>query len=112
MILGYHQHLELSYLFGALFEDKVRKHKTTLSVPPQDYWCQNNRPGGSLTLDCYRQDQTTLTHFFSGHLRSLTYTDGVMDGLSHPSLYEIRHSENKYHLLTILNNLTNLNNPS
>ncbi|GFQ84310.1 hypothetical protein TNCT_165461 [Trichonephila clavata] len=37
----------------------------------------SNRPGGSLTLSCNEQDQTTFTHFLIGHLRSLTHPDGV-----------------------------------
>ncbi|GFR04535.1 hypothetical protein TNCT_432921 [Trichonephila clavata] len=60
----------------APFQGKVRK-QNRLSLPPQYYWYQSNSPGGSMTLGCNRQDQTTLTRFFSGHPRSLTYTDGA-----------------------------------
>ncbi|GFX30113.1 uncharacterized protein TNCV_2618231 [Trichonephila clavipes] len=31
---------------------------------------------GSLPLQCSRQEQTILTHFRSGHLRTLTFKDG------------------------------------
>ncbi|GFS60444.1 hypothetical protein TNCV_946991 [Trichonephila clavipes] len=34
------------------------------------------RPGGSLSLQCSRQEQTILTRFRSGHLRTLTLKDG------------------------------------
>ncbi|GBN33931.1 hypothetical protein AVEN_223486-1 [Araneus ventricosus] len=31
-----------------------------------------SRPGGCLSIDCSRRDQTTLTRFLSRHIRSLT----------------------------------------
>ncbi|GFY45013.1 hypothetical protein TNIN_228101 [Trichonephila inaurata madagascariensis] len=34
-------------------------------------------PGGSLTLGCKKQDQTTLIHFPNEHLRFLAYIDGA-----------------------------------
>ncbi|GFW07691.1 RNase H domain-containing protein [Trichonephila clavipes] len=46
------------------------------TVPPAHYWYEAKRPGGSLFLQCNRQEQTILTHFRSGHLRTLTFRDG------------------------------------
>ncbi|GBN33832.1 hypothetical protein AVEN_163314-1 [Araneus ventricosus] len=39
------------------------------------HWYQGSRPGGCLSIDCSRRDQTTLTRFLSGHIRSLTFSD-------------------------------------
>ncbi|GBM97980.1 hypothetical protein AVEN_166965-1 [Araneus ventricosus] len=38
-------------------------------------WYQGSRPGGCLSIDCSTRDQTTLTGFLSGHIRSLTFSD-------------------------------------
>ncbi|GFT41168.1 RNase H domain-containing protein [Trichonephila clavipes] len=42
------------------------------TVPPAHHWYEAKRPGGSLSLQCSRQEQTILTRFRSGHLRTLT----------------------------------------
>ncbi|GBM88018.1 hypothetical protein AVEN_224513-1 [Araneus ventricosus] len=44
-------------------------------IPPVRHWYQGSRPGGCLSIDCNRRDQTTLTRFLSGHIRSLTFSD-------------------------------------
>ncbi|GFX83664.1 RNase H domain-containing protein [Trichonephila clavipes] len=46
------------------------------TVPPAHHWYETKRPGGSLSLQCSRQEQTIVTHFRSGHLRTLTFKDG------------------------------------
>ncbi|GBL75585.1 hypothetical protein AVEN_154916-1 [Araneus ventricosus] len=38
------------------------------------HWYQGSRTGGYLSIDCSRRDQTTLTSFLSGHIRSLTFS--------------------------------------
>ncbi|GBN04566.1 hypothetical protein AVEN_257157-1 [Araneus ventricosus] len=38
------------------------------------HWYQGSRPGGCLSIDCSRRDQT-LTRFLSGRIRSLTFSD-------------------------------------
>ncbi|GBM48728.1 hypothetical protein AVEN_193427-1 [Araneus ventricosus] len=43
--------------------------------PPVHHWYQGSRPGGCLSTDCSRRDQTTLTRFLSGHIRCLTFSD-------------------------------------
>ena len=49
----------------------------TLSHCPSCYlWYQGNRPG-ALVVQCSRQEQTVISHFRSGHLRSVTYKDRV-----------------------------------
>ncbi|GBO34723.1 hypothetical protein AVEN_187277-1 [Araneus ventricosus] len=44
-------------------------------IPPVHRWYQGSQPGGCLSIACNRRDQTTLTRFFSGHIRSLTFSD-------------------------------------
>ncbi|GFW15610.1 RNase H domain-containing protein [Trichonephila clavipes] len=46
------------------------------TVPPAHHWYEAKRPGDSLFLQCSRQEQTILTRFRSGHLRTLTFRDG------------------------------------
>ncbi|GFX32122.1 RNase H domain-containing protein [Trichonephila clavipes] len=45
------------------------------TVPPAHHWYKAKRPGGSLSLQCSRQNQTILIHFRSGHLLTLTFKD-------------------------------------
>ncbi|GBN56025.1 hypothetical protein AVEN_32044-1 [Araneus ventricosus] len=52
--------------------DKGRNKTIWLTTPPVHHWYQGSRPGGCLSIDCNRRDQTTLTRFLSGHIRSLT----------------------------------------
>ncbi|GBN12974.1 hypothetical protein AVEN_217680-1, partial [Araneus ventricosus] len=63
----------LTYL--ELFSRAKSRNKTIWLIPPVRHWYQGSRPGGSLSLDCSRRDQTTLTRFLSGHIRSLTFYD-------------------------------------
>ncbi|GFY31213.1 RNase H domain-containing protein [Trichonephila clavipes] len=46
------------------------------TVPPAHHWNETKWRGGSLFLQCSRKEQTILTRFRSGHLRTLTFTDG------------------------------------
>ncbi|GBL58513.1 hypothetical protein AVEN_13979-1, partial [Araneus ventricosus] len=63
----------LTYL--GLFSRAKNRNKTTWLIPPVHHWYQDSRPGGCLSIDCNRRDQTTLTRFLSGHIRSLTFSD-------------------------------------
>ncbi|GFT51180.1 RNase H domain-containing protein [Trichonephila clavipes] len=45
------------------------------TIPPAHHRYEAKRPGGSLFLQCSRQEQTILTRFQSGHLRALTFKD-------------------------------------
>ncbi|GBL76757.1 hypothetical protein AVEN_53433-1 [Araneus ventricosus] len=60
----------LTYL--ELFSRAKSRNKTIWLIPPVHHWYQGSRPGGCLSIDCNRRDQTTLTRFLSGHIRSLT----------------------------------------
>ncbi|GBO15193.1 hypothetical protein AVEN_145903-1 [Araneus ventricosus] len=62
----------LTYL--ELFSRTKSSNKTIWFIPPVHHWYQGSRPG-CLSIDCSRCDQTTLTHFLSGHIRSLTFSD-------------------------------------
>ncbi|GBM76511.1 hypothetical protein AVEN_269240-1 [Araneus ventricosus] len=63
----------LTYL--ELFSRAKSRNKTNWLIPPVHNWYQGSRPGGCLSIDCSRRDQTTLTRFLSGHIRSLTFSD-------------------------------------
>ncbi|GBO25371.1 hypothetical protein AVEN_27013-1 [Araneus ventricosus] len=63
----------LTYL--ELFSRAKSRNKTIWLIPPVHHWYQGSRPGGCLSIDCNRRDQTTLTRFLSGHIRSLTFYD-------------------------------------
>ncbi|GBO40762.1 hypothetical protein AVEN_88824-1, partial [Araneus ventricosus] len=63
----------LTYL--ELFSRAKSRNKTIWIIPPVHHWYQGSRPGGCLSIDCSGCDQTTLTRFLSGHIRSLTFSD-------------------------------------
>ncbi|GBM90572.1 hypothetical protein AVEN_144758-1 [Araneus ventricosus] len=63
----------LTYL--ELFSRAKSRNKTIWLIPPEHHWYQGSRPGGCLSIDCSRRDQTTLTRFLCGHIRSLTFSD-------------------------------------
>ncbi|GFX59510.1 RNase H domain-containing protein [Trichonephila clavipes] len=46
------------------------------TVPPAHHWYKAKCPGGSLSLECSRQEQTIPFRFRSGHLRTLTFKGG------------------------------------
>ncbi|GBM22231.1 hypothetical protein AVEN_273420-1 [Araneus ventricosus] len=66
----------LTYL--ELFSRAKGRNKTICLIPAVHHWYQGSRPGGCLSIDCSRRDQTTLTRFLSGHIRSLTFSDNSM----------------------------------
>ncbi|GBN23859.1 hypothetical protein AVEN_25855-1 [Araneus ventricosus] len=63
----------LTYL--ELFSKAKSRNKTICLIPPLNHWYEGSRPGGCLSTDCSRRDQTTLTRFLGGHIRSLTFSD-------------------------------------
>ncbi|GBM77056.1 hypothetical protein AVEN_79065-1 [Araneus ventricosus] len=63
----------LTYL--ELFSRAKSRNKTNWLIPPMHHWYQCSPPGGCLSIDCNRRAQTTLTHFLSVHIRSLTFSD-------------------------------------
>ncbi|GBM96590.1 hypothetical protein AVEN_104546-1 [Araneus ventricosus] len=63
----------LAYL--ELFSRANSRNKTIWLIPPVHHWYQGSQPGGCLSIDCNRRDQTTLTRFLSGHIRSLAFSD-------------------------------------
>ncbi|GBM49559.1 hypothetical protein AVEN_1889-1 [Araneus ventricosus] len=63
----------LTYL--ELFSRAKSRNKTIWIIPPVHHRYQGSLPGGCLSIDCSRRDQTTLTRFLSGHIRSLTFSD-------------------------------------
>ncbi|GBM63031.1 hypothetical protein AVEN_54711-1 [Araneus ventricosus] len=64
----------LTYL--ELFSRAKSRNKTIWLIPPEHHWYRGSRPGGCLSNDCSRRDQTTLTRFLSGRsFRSLAFSD-------------------------------------
>ncbi|GBM92737.1 hypothetical protein AVEN_11997-1 [Araneus ventricosus] len=63
----------LTYL--ELFSRAKSRNETIWLIPPVHHWYQGSRPGGCLSADCSRRDQTTFTLFLSGRIRSLTFSD-------------------------------------
>ncbi|GBM99170.1 hypothetical protein AVEN_226646-1, partial [Araneus ventricosus] len=45
-------------------------------VPPSHDWYKRSSPGGSIGLACDKADQTALSRFVSGHLRSCSFSHG------------------------------------
>ncbi|GFU47087.1 RNase H domain-containing protein [Trichonephila clavipes] len=65
----------LTYL--ELFSKYKPKNKAIWMIPQVHPWYQSKCPGGSLIRGSSRRDQTALSRFLSGHLRSLTFVNGV-----------------------------------
>ncbi|GBM59743.1 hypothetical protein AVEN_110017-1 [Araneus ventricosus] len=63
----------LTYL--ELFSRAKSRNKTIWLIPPEHHWYQGSRESGCLSIDCNTRDQTTLTRFPSGYIRSLTVSD-------------------------------------
>ncbi|GBO18229.1 hypothetical protein AVEN_46447-1 [Araneus ventricosus] len=63
----------LTYL--KLFSRAKSRNTIIWLIPPVHHWHQGSRPGGCLSIDCNRRDQTSLTRFLIGHIRSLTFSD-------------------------------------
>ncbi|GBM71276.1 hypothetical protein AVEN_117064-1 [Araneus ventricosus] len=63
------------FYYSAFHVNHKSRNKTIWLIPPVYHWYQGSRPGGCLSIDCNRSDQTTLTRFLSGHIRSLTFSD-------------------------------------
>ncbi|GBM19172.1 hypothetical protein AVEN_79887-1 [Araneus ventricosus] len=57
---------------------RAKRNKAIWLIRPVHHWYQGSRPGGCLPIDCNRRDQTTLTRFLSGHIRSLTFSANSM----------------------------------
>ncbi|GFU52247.1 RNase H domain-containing protein [Trichonephila clavipes] len=60
--------------YSELHSTYINSKQTT--VPPDNNWYEAKRPAGSLFLQYSRKEQTILTRFRSGHLRTLTFRDG------------------------------------
>ncbi|GBO13461.1 hypothetical protein AVEN_137044-1, partial [Araneus ventricosus] len=58
-----------------LFSRAKSRNKIIWLIPPVNHWYQGSRPGGCLSIDYSRRDQTTLTRVLSGHISSLTFSN-------------------------------------
>ncbi|GBN68407.1 U3 small nucleolar RNA-associated protein 4 [Araneus ventricosus] len=65
-----------SLTFDEIYSIRKNKDLKTWRVPPSHDWYKQNSPGGSIGLACDRADQTALSRFVSGHLRSCSFSHG------------------------------------
>ncbi|GFX59622.1 RNase H domain-containing protein [Trichonephila clavipes] len=62
--------------FLEIFSKIKHQNKTAWIVPQEQHWYQCSRPGVSLVRCFNRQEQTILTRFRSGHLKSMKFFEG------------------------------------
>lgn len=65
-----------SLTYSEIFSRAISSDSASWNIPPAHHWYQGKRPGEALSLQCCRSDQTAITRFKSGHIRSLCYTNG------------------------------------
>ncbi|GBM01619.1 hypothetical protein AVEN_60030-1 [Araneus ventricosus] len=65
-----------SLTFDEIYSIRKNKDLKTWRVPPSHDWYKRSSPGGSICLSCDRADQTALSRFVSGHLRSCSFSHG------------------------------------
>ncbi|GBO41132.1 hypothetical protein AVEN_270767-1 [Araneus ventricosus] len=65
-----------SLTFDEIYSIRKSKDLKTWRVPPSHDWYKRRSPGGSIGLACVRADQTALSRFVSGHLRSCSFSHG------------------------------------
>ncbi|GBM07326.1 hypothetical protein AVEN_187874-2 [Araneus ventricosus] len=65
-----------SLTFDEIYSIRKNKDLKTWRVPPSHDWYKRSSPGGSIGLACDRADQTALSRFVSGHLRSCSFSHG------------------------------------
>ncbi|GBO01099.1 hypothetical protein AVEN_108158-1 [Araneus ventricosus] len=65
-----------SLTFDEIYSIRKNKDLKTWRVPPSHDWYKRSSPGGSIGLACDRADQTALSRFVSGHLRSCSFSQG------------------------------------
>ncbi|GBN49139.1 hypothetical protein AVEN_241628-1 [Araneus ventricosus] len=65
-----------SLTFDEIYSIRKNKDLKTWRVPPSHDWYKRSSPGGSIGLSCDRADQTALSRFVSGHLRSCSFSHG------------------------------------
>ncbi|GBM27591.1 hypothetical protein AVEN_35255-1 [Araneus ventricosus] len=65
-----------SLTFDEIYSIRKNKDLKTWRVAPSHDWYKRSSPGGSIGLACDRADQTALSRFVSGHLRSCSFSHG------------------------------------
>ncbi|GBM95111.1 hypothetical protein AVEN_137453-1 [Araneus ventricosus] len=65
-----------SLTFDEIYSIRKNKDLKTWRIPPSHDWYKRSSPGGSIGLSCDRADQTALSRFVSGHLRSCSFSHG------------------------------------
>ncbi|GBN31087.1 hypothetical protein AVEN_192502-1 [Araneus ventricosus] len=65
-----------SLTFHEIYSIRKNKDLKTWRVPPSHDFYKRSSPGGSIGLACDRADQTAVSRFVSGHLRSCSFSHG------------------------------------
>ncbi|GBL92670.1 hypothetical protein AVEN_119071-1 [Araneus ventricosus] len=65
-----------SLTFDEIYSIRKNRDLKTWRVPPSYDWYKRSSPGASIGLACDRADQTALSRFVSGHLRSCSFSNG------------------------------------
>ncbi|GBM47917.1 Atrial natriuretic peptide receptor 2 [Araneus ventricosus] len=65
-----------SLTYDEIYSIRKNKDLKTWRVPPSHDWYKRSSAGGSIGLACDRADQTALSRFVSGHLRSCSFSHG------------------------------------
>ncbi|GBN26009.1 hypothetical protein AVEN_141622-1 [Araneus ventricosus] len=65
-----------SLTFDEIYSIRKNKDLKTWRVPLSHDWYKRSSPGGSIGLACDRADQTAVSRFLSGHLRSCSFSHG------------------------------------
>lgn len=89
---------ELTYL--ELFSGMKNINRRIWSVPPTPDWYRSSNPGQSLTLPCDRKTNTCLSRLASGHLKCLTFSQGIKSFPTCPKCHQ--HQASAEHILSCL----------
>ncbi|GBL88650.1 Potassium voltage-gated channel subfamily H member 8 [Araneus ventricosus] len=65
-----------SLTFDEIYSIRKNKDLKNWRAPPSHDWYKRSSPGDSIGLACDRTDQTALSRFVSGHLRSCSFSHG------------------------------------
>ncbi|GBM74336.1 Phosphatidylinositol 4-phosphate 5-kinase type-1 alpha [Araneus ventricosus] len=73
-----------SLTFDEIYSIRKNKDLKMWRVPPSHDWYKRSSPGGSIGLACDRADETALSRFVSGHLRSCSFSHGSSPSAPEP----------------------------
>lgn len=89
---------ELTY--AELFSQAKNINRRNWLVPPTHDWYRANKPGQSLVLPCDRKINTCLSRLASGHLKCLSFSQGIKTYPLCPKCHQ--HQASAEHILSCL----------